>query len=151
MIPRLPASRRAATLAETVVVLALIGLLTTLVFPPLKRGHDRIEVRGAAREVVASFFVARAAAIAQGRLVAVRFDEREARVGVVAAGDTVMLRAVGSVHGVSLGATRDSMTYYPDGLGRGGANLSVVLSRGAAAETVFVSREGRVKLGTRAR
>jgi hypothetical protein len=55
------------------------------------------------------------------------------------------------VHGVRLAATRDSMTYYPDGLALGGANLSIVLSRGAAADTVIVSREGRVKIGARAR
>ena len=47
--------------------------------------------------------------------------------------------------------TRDSMTYYPNGLALGGANLSIVVTRGSAAETVLVSREGRVKLGARAR
>ncbi|HEX2778754.1 MAG TPA: GspH/FimT family protein [Gemmatimonadaceae bacterium] len=151
MVRSFPAARCAATLAETVVVLALIGLLTTLVLPPLKRGYDRIQVRGAAREVMTSFFLARAAAIAQGRLVAVRVDERGARVAVVAAGDTLMLRDVGATQGVALGTTRDSMTYFPDGLGRGGANLSVILTRGSAAETVLVSREGRVKLGAKAR
>jgi hypothetical protein len=42
------------------------------------------------------------------------------------------------------------MTYGPSGLGYGGANLRVILSRGVAAETVFVSREGRTKIGARA-
>jgi hypothetical protein len=43
------------------------------------------------------------------------------------------------------------MTYTAAGLGYGGANLRVVLSRGSAAETVLVSREGRVRIGTRVR
>jgi hypothetical protein len=33
----------------------------------------------------------------------------------------------------------------------GGANLTVIFRRGVAADTVLASREGRIKLGTRAR
>jgi hypothetical protein len=36
-------------------------------------------------------------------------------------------------------------------LGLGSANLSVIFRRGAAADTVIASREGRIKLGTKAR
>jgi hypothetical protein len=54
-------------------------------------------------------------------------------------------RAIGFAHGVRLGGTRDSLTYDPRGLGRGAANLSIVVRRGTIAETVFVSRLGRVR------
>jgi hypothetical protein len=37
------------------------------------------------------------------------------------------------------------MVYDPRGLGFGAANLSLVLSRGDAADTLTVSRLGRVK------
>jgi hypothetical protein len=50
-----------------------------------------------------------------------------------------------------MSASRDSMAYFPDGLGMGGANLTVIFRRGGAADTVLGSREGRIKLGTRAR
>jgi hypothetical protein len=48
---------------------------------------------------------------------------------------------------VALEATRDSLAYGPDGLGVGAANLRLVLRRGAAADTLSVSRLGRVRAG----
>jgi hypothetical protein len=48
---------------------------------------------------------------------------------------------------VALEATRDSLAYGPDGLGVGAANLRLVLRRGAAADTLSVSRLGRVRTG----
>jgi hypothetical protein len=61
--------------------------------------------------------------------------------------DSVALlrRDLRSVFGVRLSASRDSMAYDARGLGLGAANLSLVIRRGAAAETVFVSRLGRVR------
>jgi Tfp pilus assembly protein FimT len=147
-----PASRkRATTLVELIVVVAVIGIATGFVLPPLKRGYDRLESRSAAHEAISAFFVARAAAIGQARPVAVDIDEDLARIVVVAGFDTILVVAPGRRHGVALTTTRPSMTYTTNGLGYGGANLRIILARGAAAETVLVSREGRVKLGARGR
>ena len=148
---RSPAARRATTLAELLVVLAIIALVAALVLPSLKRGYDRIATRGAARDVMMSFFTARSRAIDDARLTTVLLDGASGRVVLVAAGETLLTRRVGVVHGVTLSASRPATTYFPDGVGRGGANLSIVLTRGAAVETVLVSREGRVKLGAKAR
>ena len=52
---------------------------------------------------------------------------------------------LGSSHGVMLSASRDSMAYAPNGLGYGAANLTIILRRGESAETIFVSRLGRVR------
>ena len=134
-----------------IVVVALIVIVCGFILPPLKRGFDRIATRGAAREVMMAFFTARAQAIALGVRSAVLLDARGGRVLVVAGADTLMIRPLSASHGVTMRATRDSMTYFPDGLGLGGANLSVMLSRGSVVDTVLVSREGRVKLGARAR
>jgi len=141
----------ATTLAELVVIVALIALVTGFVLPPFKRGYDRLQTRAAAQETMAAFFTARAAAIAGGRRTAVVFDQGRARVWVVASGDTLMARDLGASRGVTLVTNRDSMTFFADGLGLGGANLSVIIRRGGAADTVIVSREGRAKLGTKAR
>jgi Tfp pilus assembly protein FimT len=142
---------RGATVAELVVVVTLIGILTGLSLPQLLRGYDRLETRSAAHETVAAFFVGRASAIAAGKPTNVLIDAPHAGLWVVTAGDTVLALPVGLRHGVGVAATRQSMTYTAAGLGYGGANLSVVLSRGLAAETVLVSREGRVRVGTRIR
>ena len=148
---RRQSTRPATTLAELLLVVALIALVSAFVFPPFKRGFDRLQTRAAAQEAMAAFFTARAAAIASGHRTAVVFDRRSTRVFVLSSGDTVMVRDVGAGRGVTMTASRDSMAYFPDGLGIGGANLTVIFRRGAAADTVLASREGRIKLGTRAR
>jgi Tfp pilus assembly protein FimT len=143
--------RSATTLPELVVVIALVALISGFVLPAFKRTLDRIETRGAARETMMAFFTARAQAIALGRRTWISLDAKGGRVLVVSRGDTLLMRAVVAEHGVTMTATRDSMAFYPDGLGLGGANVSIIFARGSAADTVIVSREGRVKLGTRAR
>jgi type II secretory pathway pseudopilin PulG len=150
LLPRLP-SRPATTLAELLVIVALIALISGFVLPPFKRGFDRLQTRAAAQEAMTAFFTARAAAVASGRRTAVVFDRARPRVLVISAGDTLMVRDVGAGRGVTMTASRDSMAYFPDGLGLGSANLSVIFRRGAAADTVIASREGRIKLGTKAR
>ena len=140
-----------ATLAELLVVLAIVGLLATMVLPSLARLHDGLMVRGAASEVMMTFFTARARAVDDARLTTVVLDGATGRVSIIARGETLLARPVAASRGVTLSASRPTASYFPDGLGLGGANLSIVLSRGAAAETVLVSREGRVRLGGRAR
>lgn len=149
--PHRPSRRSATTLAELLVIIALIAVISAFVLPPFKRGFDRLQTRAAAHEAMTAFFTARAAAIASGRRTAVAFDRARPRVLVLSAGDTLMVRDVGAGRGVTMSASRDSMAYFPDGLGMGGANLTVIFRRGSAADTVLASREGRIRLGTRAR
>ena len=68
-----------------------------------------------------------------------------ASIVATADGSPLVRREVGAAYGVRLWASRDSMTYDGRGLGFGAANLTVVARRGRAAETVFVSRLGRVR------
>lgn len=132
-------------------ILALTAVVSAFVLPSMKRGFDRLQTRGAAHDVMSAFFVARASAVARGRRTAVLIDAVRSRVIVVAAGDSLLVRDIGTGRGVAVTASRDSMTYFPDGLGLGAANMSVLLRRGSAVDTVIVSREGRVKLGSRGR
>ena len=54
--------------------------------------------------------------------------------------------ALGHAHGVSLVTTRDSIAFDARGLGYGAANLTLVARRGAAADTLVVSRLGRTRV-----
>jgi Tfp pilus assembly protein FimT len=144
-------SRRAATLAELAVVVTLIGIVLGIGLPSLKRGLDRLEARAAVQETATAFFVARSTAVVRGRATDVVIDEAREQLHVIASDDTVLALPLGARHGVALSATRPKMTYSASGLGYGGANLSVRLTRGSAAETLFVSREGRVKIGAHGR
>jgi hypothetical protein len=60
-------------------------------------------------------------------------------------GDTLRKRDIGAAHDVLLLATRTRMSYSATGIGYGAANLSVVVRRNRAVDTVFVSRLGRVR------
>ncbi len=103
-----------------------------------------LDVAMAAQETVNLLALARDHAIATGDRTAVRFDVVATRVVVHAGRDTI---AVGDFHGrgLTLEATRDSLSYAPSGLGVGAANLRLVLTRSARADTITVSRLGRVQ------
>jgi prepilin-type N-terminal cleavage/methylation domain-containing protein len=132
------------SLAELLIVLVIAGVLLLLALPRLSAVLDGFAVRSAATELVAVFGTARQVAIQQRRRVAVVVDTAHGVVRVT--GEQLVLeRAVQSLYGVRLAATRDSMAYDARGLGYGAANLSIVAHRGRVAETLYVSRLGRVR------
>lgn len=132
------------TLPEMLIILTILGIVMAIAIPNARAALDRVSVRSAASDVRATLNYARMLAMVGGLPVAVEVDS----VGTlrVSRGDErILARAVGHAHGVRVGRTRDSLTYDPRGFGHGAANLSILVSRGASAETVFVSRLGRVR------
>lgn len=125
--------------------LGLIGLLMAIVAPRLVHIIDRIAVRSAASEVGAVLGWGRDLAIAGRIPVAVHVRGSGGTLELRREGELLLERHIGSLHGVGLQQTRDSMAYDSWGLGVGAANLSIVVRRRAAVETVFVSRLGRVR------
>jgi Tfp pilus assembly protein FimT len=140
---RPPPARPGATLVELVLATVVLALLAAAGDVALRRLADAAAVRAATSEVAGAFIFARDRAAAEARPTAVQLDARSAAVTIVVAGDTI--RHTPLAAGVRLAATRDSAAFAATGLGLGAANLSVVLARGAAAETVVVSRLGRVR------
>lgn len=136
--------RRGATLIEQLWVLVLTGGLAALALTSGGALFAALDVAMAAQATVDLLALARDHAIATGSRTAVRFDEAGARVVVHVGRDTI---AVGDFHGsgLILEATRDSLSYAPSGLGVGAANLRLVLMRSARADTITVSRLGRVQ------
>lgn len=144
--PRVAPQRRAGvTLAELLTVVTVASIVCAASFPRVSRLLDRIHVSGATTEIVSSLAVARHLAVMRGGRSSVRFDEARGWITVRVDRDTVRLRRLGDSHGVTIRASRDSLAYHPNGLGLGAANLSVIVRRGRAADTVFVSRLGRVR------
>jgi prepilin-type N-terminal cleavage/methylation domain-containing protein len=137
--------RRGVTLMEVAVVVAIIAIISAIVTPLLLRRLDRSKVRHATTEIVTALALARTTAIARETRVAVIFDGARAEVVTVAGADTLVRRMLGDIYGVELRSNRDSTVYGPTGLGYGAANLSVIIGRGDAADTVVISRLGRVR------
>lgn len=146
------AMRAGVTVLELVAVLTISAVVLAASVPRVIAQRDAAAVRHAARAVRGAFSTARGHAIASGMRTAVRFSRTGGTTGaftgtvVVHAGaDSLRRLPLHAVHGISLAATRDSMTYLPSGLGLGAANLSVIIARGAHADTLTVSRLGRVR------
>jgi len=140
-----PTRLSAFTLAEIVVVLFLTGILLALAIPRLGAAADRAAVHAAVTDAAAVFLASRNAAIYRRASVAVFIDTVEST--VAARVDTVLLlrRQLRQGYGVRIKTSRDSMAYDARGLGIGAANLSVIVRRGRFAETLFVSRLGRLR------
>ena len=123
----------------------IVAAVLATALPRFQLVLDRISVHAAASDVTTILSFARTLAIAGRAPVAVDVDSASGTLRVRRGAEVVLSRSVGTLHGVKVGRTRDSLTYDPRGLGRGAANLSVILRLRAAAETVFVSRFGRVR------
>lgn len=126
-------------------VCTLIALLTAIALPRTRALVDRVQLRGAVSDVTAACAAARQLAILRGRPAFVSVDAAAGTLTVATGTDTVIHRNLAAHFGVALAATRDAISFAPTGLGYGASNLSIVLTRGAAADTVFVSRLGRVR------
>jgi Tfp pilus assembly protein FimT len=137
--------RPAFTIFELTVTLCILSILSAIAVPRAGRLLDSIHVRGAAMEIESLFGVARHLAIARGALATVDVDLANRSMYVSVDEDTVRRLELGTEHDVQLAATRTRMSYGPTGMGYGAANLSVVVRRNASADTVFVSRLGRVR------
>jgi hypothetical protein len=107
---------------------------------------DRVAVERAMEDFRGLYFKARMIAIYRAARVRVEVSP-DSLVAVAENGtDSVLVRVRGPrVHGVSLHASRGLIRFYPSGIGLGGSNTKIVLRRGMAAESLTVSRLGRLK------
>jgi hypothetical protein len=129
-------------MAEQLAVLAVTGILLALAIAPGLPLLDRIAVATAAQDIVDLLGTAREIALARQQLTAVHIAPVARQLVVQSGGDTLARTVLPD--GVRLESTRDSLAYAPNGLGYGAANLRVIVRRGDSADTITVSRLGRV-------
>jgi type II secretion system protein H len=138
---------RGYTLLEMLLVVILIGVAVTIVVPPLSRALDRAAVDEAAERYAALHETARELAIARGRHVRVELDSvrRQAVIALRQTATTWDTLDVSPLGRAGLSASRTMVTFSPLGIGFGASNTSIVFTCGMAAETVTVSRTGRLR------
>src|SRR5690349_6607376 len=141
-----PSARPALTLLELVIVLVIIGLLSIIAVREAGHYLDRLATRAAVAEAAAVIQQARDEALARHAVVNVKIDTARAELAVRERGYQLAVHALGHAHHVALTTTRDSLAFDVRGLGYGASNLTLVAKRGRAAETLVVSRLGRVRL-----
>ena len=137
--------RSGLTLIELCLVLTILGLTTLIASRQLVLYLDRSAARAAVAEAATVVVRARDEAVAQHAMTSVWFDTVTAALELHARGVPISRAALGHAHGVTLSANRDSLAFDARGLGYGAANLTMVARRGHAAETLVVSRLGRVR------
>ena len=138
-------SRRGFSLLELIVVVVIAGIILALALPRLTSVRNAAAVRGATGELGALFAAARQEALARRAAVTVRLDTAGGAVELRVGGARLVRRALGESYGVSLGTNRDSTVYDPRGIGYGLSNVTIVVRRGTVADTLVMSRLGRVR------
>ena len=133
------------TLAELLVVLFITAVLLSLAVVRINVASDRAAIHAALGDASAVMTSARTAAIYRREPVAIAIDTIDGAITAYAGGVVLFRRELRSAYHVRLTVSRDSMAFDAHGLGIGAANLSIAVRRGAAAETLFVSRLGRVR------
>jgi prepilin-type N-terminal cleavage/methylation domain-containing protein len=137
--------RHGLTLMELCIVITIIGLTMLIASRQLVLYLDQSAARAAVAEAASVVVRARDEAVAQRAMTSVWFDTAGAALELRSRGAALSRAALGHAHGVTLSANRDSLAFDVRGLGYGAANLTMVARRGSAAETLVVSRLGRVR------
>lgn len=137
--------RKGYSLLEQLVVLVVMAILLTLAGPRTASALDRAAVRDARMQLVSALGAARGSALARAERVSVAMDSSAGILRILSGVDTLLVRSLRTELGVALASSRDTITYGASGRGYGATNSTIVLSRGAAAETVFVARLGRAR------
>lgn len=126
-------------------VITLIGLMALIAIPRVAAARDRAAVESAVAETIRTFATARELAVLRRSAVALVIDTASGSLAVRSAGQAIMNRGIRATYGVALATNRDSVVYDARGLGFGPSNLSLILRRGQAVDTVVVSRLGRTR------
>lgn len=137
--------RRAFTAVEVTIVIGVIAVLSAIAMPTARSLLDRIRVRAAVTEIESLFGAARHIAIARAAQSTVQIDTAAGIISVTANEAVVRSGLVGPEFDVKLTSNRISTSYSATGVGYGAANLSLVVRKGSASDTIVVSRLGRVR------
>lgn len=151
-------SRAGFSLIEVVIVLVLIAVIATIAVPALSTSSDKKTVKGAANSIASQLAVARTAAIARDRCATVHLNSSgflwvttETCGGTPI--DTLTSRSLVTAYHVTPTACSGSSctpgssldyTFDPRGIPYGMTAATYVLTRNAAADTIFVGQFGRV-------
>jgi Tfp pilus assembly protein FimT len=136
--------RQGITLPELAVACTLIGLTSAIAVPRFSAFTNRLTLRSGTSDVRTALAIAPIQAVRRGEFVAVVGDATRGRIRVVSGADTLYSRDLGA-RGLTLALTRDSITWSPNGQGWGAANTTIIVARRGAADTITVSRLGRVR------
>ena len=131
------------TLVELLVVIVLLGILTTLAVPSFNQYQATQSVRNAASDLVFAMSFARSEAVKRNTDVTVSANSTWDGGWVVKAG-TLTLREFASHSGVTIESDVTAMTYKGTGRATAGATFDITpLAEGVTAQCVRISGSGK--------
>lgn len=137
--------RNAHTLWELLACLTILSAICAVAAPPLAQARGRASAKSVATALRATLASARNVAITQGASALVIVDTRVPAITVVVNRDTVLRHVFTGEFRSRLSASRDTLRFGPTGRAYGVSNATLIVTAGSAAETVTVSRVGRVR------
>jgi type II secretion system protein H len=138
--------RKAFTLPELMLVIALAGILTALALPLLSGAMDRIEVEGALNRLIAAHQRARIMAITRGQVVLLSIDSTRLIISSQGGTDSLWSDIGPASAGVELAGPARQFTFSPQGITLGLSNATLQLSRGSSTRALVISRLGRIRI-----
>jgi prepilin-type N-terminal cleavage/methylation domain-containing protein len=135
------------TLAEMMVVIALMGILIAAAIPKAGYLRDWIAVEQSASDVMSLHALTRELAVLKGTRTRLTIGPDTLRVDLVTSDSVIpyLRRPGGARRGVTVAVSVPVIEFHPTGVGRGATNTRVVLTRGKATVTLTNSRLGRLK------
>jgi len=139
--------RHGFTLPELLSVIAIVGILLSIVTPPLGRALDQAAVHESADRFAALHATTRQLAIARNTLARLEVDQARRTATLSVRGTPTVWDTVGSypLGSANVSCTNATMVFGPLGLGYGTSNTRVIFARGSAADTITTSRTGRLR------
>jgi prepilin-type N-terminal cleavage/methylation domain-containing protein len=138
--------RKAFTLPELMLTLALVAILTGLSLPHLSGAIDRIEVEGAASRLIAAHQRARMIAITRGQVVLLSIDSTQLSITSQRGKDSLWSDPGPASAGVDFAGPARRFIFSPQGITLGLSNATIQLSRGTTTRRLVISRLGRIRI-----
>lgn len=149
-VPRTLRRRTGFTLIETIVVVAIIGVMSAIAIPQMGTLMDRYRLDGAARLIWADLQNARMTAIKENRSIRAEFDFLAHTYSFfrVETGETILTRNLnGEYPTISAYKTNGgSITFISTGETLNNVNASVITLGPSASKTIEIKETGRITI-----
>lgn len=139
------------TVIEMLIVVVLVGILTSVSLPYFRGSSSKSSVRGAMDAISSMHAVAKATAIGRGRLARLVLDPGAGTAVVVAnkavgtGVDTIgVVENLATRFTVRFTTTRDTLTFTPRGISSDLTGTTIVVIRSTFSDTITVSAAGRL-------